>query len=595
MKPKRYIVLLSSLLLFLTLANAGGNEKYKIKTVRFEGNQVFSDSRLHTVMISRPSTFLNPSVYHEAVFQEDLKMLQLFYHQNGYLEAEITHYSVSIDSVKKQVHISIQIHEGELTYIEGVTIFGNKAFSDELIMKKIKINGGDPFNRKKIEEATLALLTLYAENGFLDAEINPDVRINRELHRAIIDFQITERNQYRIGEIRISGNNKTDPQVIRRELNFKSGEIVNYTRLLQSQRKLYLTGLFQSVFITPQKSSVGDSNLKDILIDLKENESIEFSVAAGYGTVDKVRGKAEVYNHNLMGTARKIGLLGRVSFIYRSIEASFTEPWTLGIPWKTDINLFAEYKEEPGYDFSRVGGRITYGRNFLKRSNANLSYRHENVGLKNLRVREVPEKLRNNVRSLKLSLIYDTRDNLFNPASGVYLELSNELAGSFLKGDISFFRTIAQFKSFQKLGRETVVGSNLELGLIDVEGGISRVPLNERFYSGGPNSIRGFNYQEVGPLDDRGFPIGGAFKVVFNIVEIRQTFYKMIGGVAFLDAGNVWTRKEHFNFRDIRLAAGMGLRVNTPIGLARLDYGFNLNPYPGEPSGKLYFSMGQAF
>jgi outer membrane protein insertion porin family len=425
--------------------------------------------------------------------------------------------------------------------------------------------------------------------------MKPDIRVDYETHRALVDFAVEERNQFSVADIRLEGAERTKSHVVRRELLFRQGEVIKYSRLLESQRRLYLTGLFQSVFVRPQPAASGDSDKKDILVELKENESLEFNVAAGYGSVEKIRGRIEVFNSNLMGTALKAGLTLRASFIGRSAEASFTEPWTLGVPWKTDLNLLAEYLEEPSFDISRKVGRLAVGRTFGKRSTASVAYRYENAKLSNVQVEAVPHELKTNLRILTLSVIYDTRDNLFNSTRGVYAEGRNELAGSFLSGTDTFLRLMGRVKYFYPWKNSTILATSLEGGWMDVFGTSRDVPLNERFYAGGPNSIRGFGYHLVGPLDAEGDPLGGRFQLVWNLLEIRQSIYKMIGGALFADVGNVWPSATEFRLKDIRTSAGVGLRVNTPIGIVRLDYGINLQPENGEPKERLYFNMGQAF
>jgi translocation and assembly module TamA len=130
---------------------------------------------------------------------------------------------------------------------------------------------------------------------------------------------------------------------------------------------------------------------------------------------------------------------------------------------------------------------------------------------------------------------------------------------------------------------------------MDYFGASQEIPLNERFYAGGPNSVRGFEYQTVGPLDSDGDPLGGRFKLVWNVVELRRAVYRMIGVVGFFDLGNVWPDVAAVRLADIRSAAGVGLRANTPIGIVRLDYGVNLDPEAGEAARLVSFGMGQAF
>lgn len=568
--------------------------KFKVKSVFFEGNQAFGDGILKQVMLTRPAGFLRPSYYYAEIFRDDLKNLVELYRRNGYLEADIAGTQVVIDSTGRTVHIHVQISEGELTCVEGVTVFGNSIFTDDLLFQKTKIRIGDPLNRKKIQDATLAILTLYSNAGYLEAEVTPDIRVNQETHRALIDFVIHEKAQFTISEIRLEGLQKTLAKVVLRELLFHPGEVVRYSSLLKSQRRLYLTGLFESVFIRPQPAADGNSTQKCILIELQEKMSREFNIGIGYGSVEKARVTLGVSNTNLAGTARKIGLTTRISFVNRCLEASFTEPWTLGSPWRTDANLLTEYLEEPGFDLRRTGGRVEIGRSFWERSNASITYRYEDAKLSHVRVRPIPEKYKSNVRSLTLSLNYDSRDNLFNASQGLYLEWTSEFAGSFLHGTDTFVRSIGRFKYLYPWKSSTILAGSLELGWMDFFGTSHDIPLNERFYTGGPNSLRGFGYRLVGPLDQHNVPTGGKSKLVCNL-EIRHSLYKMIGLVFFVDLGNVWSDPKHYHFSDLRTSPGFGFRVNTPIGILRCDYGINLQPRKGESPGRWVFNMGQAF
>ena len=589
--------LLMSLLCLCTATalSAKKVEKLRVKSVHFEGNQDLSERQLRKVMLSRPSAFLNPVYYNSDIFLDDLKNIELFYRQNGYLEAQISDYHIQTDSTRRRIDITIKIAEGELTRIEGVEIFGNKIFSDKELLEKINIKTNDPFKRKSIEAANLALLRLYADRGYINAEIAPDIRINSELHKALINFNIQENTQFTIGQIQPIGIEKTKSTILFRELQFKSGDIINYSRLLSSQRKLYLTGLFQSVFIRPQFPASGDSAKKDIIIDVKENESIEFNVSLGYGTIEKIRSKLEVTNINWKGTARKIGINTKISFIGWGIEALFTEPWTFNTPWRTDMTITAEHREEPGYDFSRIKEQIIAGRVFQKWHKVNLTYHHELTSFSNIRVAEIPEQLNINLQILKLSLIYDTRDNLFNPKKGIYSELGNEFGSSFSAKLKNFFRCTGKVKYFCSLTPSSVLATSLDIGWIYIADGIHSIPLHERFYTGGPNSLRGFEYQRVGPLDIKRLPLGGRIKLVWNVLEVRQKLYKMVEGSLFFDTGNVWSKMSDVSLKSIRFSPGIGFRLDTPIGLVRIDYGINIVSKEGEEKGKLYFGIGQAF
>ncbi len=591
------------LVLIFTLLSVYGQQKkdhqFKVVSVEFGGNEAFSDSRLRRLMVSRPrkfpsSLFASTHFYRE-VFKDDLANIKQFYHNQGYLQAAIADTQLSFNKEEKELSIDIAISEGELTRVEGISFFGNQVYSDSALLQQIKFGPGDPFKRRKINDTELDLLVRYANNGYLDTEIKTNVSINEEAHLAIIDFNITEKSQSIIGELKITGLVSVDTNVVLRELLFEEGEVVNYSELLKSQRRLYLTALFESVFIRPQTPENVDPGKKDILIELKEKQYGEFNVSAGYGSVEKVKGQIEIFHTSLAGTARKTGISTHLSFITRNLEATFTEPWTFGLPYTTDMKAFLNYREEPSFTLNSRGASVTIGRDFGERSTVSLTYKFEDVDLSDIKITDIPIEEKNDLRTLSLSLIYDTRDNIFDTEKGTFIEWRNEIAGSFLSGTNTFVRSIVIFKYFFPWSRSTVLGTSLAFGWMDRFGSQPQIPLSEKFRAGGPNVLRGFDFQEVGPLDSKGNPLGGNLKFTWNVLEIRQAIYKWIGGAAFLDMGNVWSDADEFRLKDIRTSPGIGIRVSTPIGLARLDYGVNISPRSGEPGGQIYFSMGQAF
>jgi outer membrane protein insertion porin family len=570
------------------------NSGLKVRSVTIEGNDAFAERTLKKVLVTRASQFLRSRRFYSEVFETDLKNLLLFYQRRGYLEAAIEAAEVDVDSVGKVVDISIRLVEGSPTIVEGVSVFGNSVFSDELLLRRIDVQGGKPMLAKQIEDATFSVLTLYSNEGYIEARVQDDVRIDHENHRAFVDFIVQENAQYEVGNIHIVGLQKTNRHIVERELTFGAGDIVRYTRLLESQRRLYLTGLFESVFVRPQPPADGNPGKKDVRIELKEAMSIELVTGIGYGSVEKLRVMAGVLNNNIVGSSRKVGLSGRLSFINRKLEASFTEPWTFGRPWRTDINLITEYLVEPGFDLTRVAGVCVVGRSFGQYLRISNSYRYEDAELLNVQVIPLPERSRTNVRSLMVSLIFDSRDNLFNPARGTFAEWSNELAGSLLRGTNTFARTIMRFRHFHPVGGSATFASKIEAGVMDYFGASKEIPLNERFYAGGPNSLRGFDYRKVGPLDAGRVPLGGKLMLVCS-VEIRRPVYKLLDGVAFIDAGTVRAELDNLSAEHVRVSPGLGLRFNTPIGIVRCDYGFNVWRETGETSGQVVVNMGQAF
>ncbi|MBD3168051.1 MAG: outer membrane protein assembly factor BamA [candidate division Zixibacteria bacterium] len=589
------IITIYILSLFIVDFAFANDDKFTVRSVRIEGNEAFEDDRVRGLMVSRPPGFLSSTKFYPEVFESDLQNIIYFYNQHGYLQASIIDTSIYRDSVEMDVDLYIDLKEGEVTHVEGISIFGNTVFSDSTLLETIGLSDGDPYSNAKVSEGMLKIVSMYADSGYLEASIKPDTRINDVTRTAIVDLQVEENQQSVIESITFEGSKLTKTHVIRKELLFEEGEVVNYSDLMKSQRDLYLTGLFKSVFIRPRPTPDSAAGKKDILIELNEVLPHELGLTVGYGSIDKLRGKVELLTNNWMGTARKLGLTASASFVKRRVEGSFTEPYSLGTKFKTDVNLFFEFLEEPGYDLRKYGGELTVGRRFAKNANISLTFRYENSRLLHVETTDIPEDFDSRVRSLKLSVTNDSRDNLFNPTKGTYQEFSHEIAGAFLQGTSAFTRTIVRVKGFLPWGRNAVLASAVEFGWSDYFGDASSLPLNERFYAGGPNSLRGFEYQKAGPLDENNVPVGGQFKIVWNVLEIRRAIYKMVGIGLFFDAGNVWRNITYFQSGTIRYTAGAGIRADTPVGILRLDYGRNLDPRDFENPNQFYFSIGHAF
>ena len=583
----------TSMLYSLSLAAGTKTEKLKIESIIFDGNTTFSGSKLSRQMVSKPTSFFNRSKFHKSLFDDDLNALSRFYQLNGFLDVK-TEGRVDTLIGESKVRIQIRIEEGPRYTLDDVGFLGNQAFSDSLLLSLGRLKVKKPFDEKDVEASTLKLLQYYANHGFLDANIKPDIRMQHEDYIVLVDYEITENDPYRIGQLLVQGYERTRPKTILREINLKSGDIADYSKIIQSQRNIFMTGLFDRVFLSTRPSD-GDSTCRDIIIDVKEHPAGELSTSLGFGSEDKLRSQMELSHQNIRGRAQKAAIALHASFIRWGGELSFTDPWFFGVPLQMDFNLMAGYMKEPGYALRRSGGKMTLGRRIGERNRVSISYQRNWTRLENVKIEEIPEKLNNNQNSLSIKYSYDSRDNLFNPTRGFYGEIQQELGGNFTVHLNRFYRTQLQLKAFHPIGWQSYFGTALEVGWMNSAAGLNAVPLHERFYTGGPNSIRGFKYQRVGPLDEQHLPTGGMVRLIWNVFELRRTLYKNVGVALFLDAGNVWEDMADIATYNLRYAPGIGLRMHTVLGMARLDFGFNPDAQVYEPAMRVYFSMGQAF
>jgi outer membrane protein assembly factor BamA len=203
--------------------------------------------------------------------------------------------------------------------------------------------------------------------------------------------------------------------------------------------------------------------------------------------------------------------------------------------------------------------------------------------------------------SISFSQTYDTRNNILSPMKGYYLNHEEELASKALLGDVSFARFSAQFTYYKPLREITTehpfvpfVVFNHRAGIILPYGGTTAVPVPERFFLGGPDTVRGFQLDGLGPRDSGGDPIGGLAMLLFNL-EIQWPVFNNIYVAAFTDAGNLWSATQDIQPLDLQVDAGPGLRVYTPLGAIRIDYGYNLNRTEGDPIGAWQVGFGFTF
>ncbi len=581
------------LIVLMLCGSASAQIQWKVKSVTITGNEAFSDQMLSGMMASRPPSLFYRPRYHEKVFRDDLTVIQRFYRQKGYLNARVNGQAVRFDSSSKRVYLAVEIDEGPLTRVEGVSMLGNRAYPDSVLLPFIPLSPNDPLDAGLLEKGTLALLTFYADSGYLNARVTPETRIDAELNRALADFIISEGVQQTVDTIKISGNNRTRLEIIKQELRFQSGSTVSYQKLITSQRNLYLTGLFESVFVQPDQPGP-DPSMRNIIVELKEKPAIELSAAAGYGAVDRLRGRFEIHNQNWTGRGLKIGLALKASAVTRSADAGFTAPRIGGTAWRLDIKAGISRQKEPGYTVIEPAVRMSISRTLTDQLRFQSSLRSVWAKLSEIRTEAPPADSLSRIRSMNYSFIYDSRDNFFDPSSGLFAEGIHELGSAFGYGFGDLHRVIIRLRAYVSAGG-MVAASALEAGWMYSRDGLDAVPLQARFYTGGPASVRGFGYQRLGPIDAFGMPTGGSLKLVWNIIELRIPIWKMAGLALFCDAGNVWENREDLKNRPLRVTPGAGIRFQTPIGVARLDCGINISPMKGEKKVRWMFNLGQHF
>ena len=590
--------------------------------IRTAGNSVFSASQIKSMMASKESGWLRSRPFREDLLEKDVDIVTDQYIAAGYLAANVkSTVTRAVDG--STAVIDLMITEGRKTLMGSVSFEGNMAVTGEDLAGVLKLKTAAPFSERLLEEDRYRLLSLYSAKGYLytriDIERTPassaasagsegknGTAIDTGPEVVNIRYRVAEDRQVVVGKVILRGNVNTRDSVILRELEPRTGEPYSYESLLKSQQRVYRYGYFSLAKFEPVHPNEKEY-VKDMLFTVEERPAGAVEFGAGYGTLDRLRGFVEISHRNLWSTARYASLRFEASDILRREAFTFQEPWFLGqrnleskfILARSDSKRLNEQSREIYYQTRKTtasyGVEHTYGG--LRTS---LTYQYENV--ENYNVQPAAELTPDDsgrvlISSLSPAVIYDKRDDPFNPTGGSLHGINVKEAMKALNSKAEFTKATVQSTWYFHAAEYTVLALSGRAGMGWPHNDTREVPLHERFYLGGGTTVRGYTQDSVGPYNigvsgDR-VPTGGSSMVQFN-AELRINASGGSGFVLFTDAGNVWV-DQAIRLDDLRAAYGAGFRYYTPVGPLRIDYGQKINRKSGESPGELHFNIGQAF
>jgi outer membrane protein insertion porin family len=597
-----------------------------VREISIEGNSFFSDKRIKSVMRTEESKFLRTRRLRESTLETDLLSIEALYTRHGFLEARAVKDTLIYDDDREDVRIRITVHEGVQTVVDQVHIEGNETIKAKKLKDLLKVKAGEPLNERLVDEDKYRLYSCYADEGYVFASIADT--ISGTDGRAKVTYSITERRQAEIDDVAVRGNNKVRSPIITREITLNRGAVFSGRKVVDSQQNILDTGLFKDVEIEPRPGSP-DSAAVDLLVKVKERKMREASLAVGYGNRDEARVTTGWMHRNLWNSGRQFEVrtvLGSRDFdkglTRKRGELTLTDRWFLGVRLMGAVGLYGEetleeYKEvvDGEYTLDRIGLNLSVKKNLRRNVQLTVSYTHEFVDVRNASWSvDETEDLRLEVgqevnRAATVSLERDTRKPFFNPLGGSVTRLSARRAGGIFGGDNSYNKFTWSWSRYFGLYRSSVLAVSTRAGYSNAFGESRNkgVPEYERFYAGGSSTIRGYNEEEFGP---------GDFLLLGNI-ELRYPLFWKLGGVCFLDMGNVWesiddVTKSDFDVfvpsreygirraGDVKYSVGAGLGIQTPVGPARVDYGIRLKrgidaEGNKESIGRIHLTVGNTF
>jgi len=595
-----------------------------VHSLSFKGVNAVDESNLKNALATQASSKLpwgKKRYFDRSRFDADLKRIEAFYTDRGYPDARVTAFDVKLNNKQDAVDVTLTIAEGEPVRVAAVDFVGFEAIpADHLatMKRQAPLKVGQARDRQQVVATHELALNELRDHGYPYAKVttNEDDSANGKM--ATLTFTADPGQLAHFGPVEIAGNTSVSNHVIEREVTFKPGELYRRSLVQDTQRRLYGMELFQFVNVEPLNTQSQSAEVPT-RITVAEGNHQRLNFGVGYGTEEKGRVDAEYHHLNFLGGARSGGAHVRWSSLDRGLRLDFNQPFL----FRPHFSLGAEgqqwYTYTPAYRSVVSGGKLTVTHHTSDKSSWAVSITSErdqsaiaNEVLGDLTLRNNLIALgldprtgeqRGTLNALGFDIQQSTADNALNAHHGYQLAFHVEQAGRLLPGTFKYYAVSADGRQYLPFGDRLVLASRVQIGNIDPVGADQVViPFSKRYFLGGATSVRGWGRFELSPLSGSGLPIGGDSMFAVS-EELRAVLRGNLGGVVFLDIGNVWADPWSIKLGDLRYAIGPGLRYQTPVGPIRFDVGYQLNPIPGllvngEPQKRRYrihFSIGQAF
>lgn len=588
-------------------------KRFVIKNIIVLGNKAFPPGRLLKLIKTKRHWLFNAGTLKEEVLKEDIERIKSFYNKNGFTEAAAD-YEVKFDPKKPFLYITINIQEGKKYLVGTISVQGNKDIAEKDILAKIKEATPDKvFNQEAMKQDAGSIQGLYFDRGYISAQVEETTSVSPDTNRVNIVYNIVENDVTYVNKVKIKGNVKTKDVVIRRELRIKPGERFDGEKLRRSKERLQNLGFFEDISYDTEETLI--SSKKDLIVDVKESKTGAFSFGGGYSTVDQLVGFVEIEQKNFdwknfpyfTGAGQDLKFRASLGSLSESFDLSFTEPWIFDYPVSFGFDAYKRSRNREtdvgyGYDQDVTGGDLRLGKDITEYVRGDLTYRYENIKIGNVSDTATAdlkdEAGTNAVSSAEFALRFDNRDNVFDSTRGDLLTGAWTLAGGPLAGEKNFWKFFVRESHYFPLPLGSVFEARARLGFAGAYNDTNKVPIYERYFVGGAETIRGYRERKIGPIDSvTKDPLGGESVLIGNL-EYRFPLVSFLKMAAFYDIGNVWEKSGDVGSGGLKAGFGLGFRIKTPIGPIVLDYGIPLNKESGEDtkgSGRFHFSMSHGF
>ena len=588
-------------------------DKARVKTVSFDGLHAATKDEMFKVMATRewipwhglitqlklPSILSDAGVLKREEMNNDVERVKEVLLNKGYLNARVGLPTVDLSEDKKWFVVTYAVMEGEPFTIGEIGFRGNTVFEDLELRQGLKMKEGEIFQRQKLRDEITRLNDLYGSKGYSFADVSPNVVPNTTERTASIILTVKEGEMMRIRQINISGNEKTKDNVVRREIRVDEQDVIDTPALKRSFQRLNNLNFFETVEILP--AQVGADKV-DLNVRVKEKPTGQFSVGGGFSTLDQVVAIADITEGNLGGNGWMGRVRGQLGARRQIGLITFRNPYVNDSLTSMQLDVYATATNYITYFEKKTGASVTLGRYLSEYTSGSVSLFVEELNFKNPAVGICPDRFPIVCRQLgsqsstgfRTSLARDTRDYYMDPRTGWRAAVGFDVGTPYLGGTNNFYKYYVDVIKYIPLPFDTRFSFRARYGAAVGLGG-EPIPLTERYFVGGINTIRGFAFGRAGPVTNSNSLLGASKQLIFNndfIFTISAD--AKLNGVIFFDYGKGFDDDEQISSK-LRKTVGLEGRWISPFGPLRAAYGINIDPNPGERKGVFEFTIGTLF
>jgi len=573
----------------------------KVREVVLEGVTAFPRKKLVKQMKLRPKKVFDPQK-----LEEDLKEVEKYYKARGYQEYRLLESTYTFTPDRTGAILTLRIQEGPQSRFGQTRFSGNEVYSDAELRKAVVYRVGKLFDAERFEETIALIQDKYAEKGRLRTRVDPLKTLDPKTGYTDIEFRITEGPVVYVEHVDVEGNTATKTHVLKREIVQKEGQAFSSLKVRKSQERLFNLGFIEDIQVDLQPTAAPDR--VDLVFAVTEGKPGMLTAGVGYSSIGGLIGTLSVSHLNLLGRAQRLSLVWQFGRRVQDYSINWSTRWLGTSPTSLSISVFDTNHIKPfsstfsAFTDRRRGGSIRLG----PRSEDDVYQAWIGYSYQQVRVSNVSNNLKDRltagtsvISTISLEFARDTRDNIWFPSQGNLNSVSLDLAG--IGGNVFYYKPGAASNWFIPaftVGEApwTVAFMN-RAGYLRPWNGRRETPVFERFFLGGPDTVRGYNVTgQIGPLSGGNVYYVGNLELQFPLVRERRR--TMIQGAFFLDAGGAWDHANEMSARigsgrnDLKTAVGFGIRFTTPAFPIRLDYGYGLNHRPGEQRWQIHFAIG---